>query len=145
MPYTLARLAPGSYDALLDRVIVTSLVRSTAPWTAELLADVHPRRRPAPFIEAEPTFGSPEDAETWLEELRSTTPVVRTERKKPQACPNSHPARDEQEGRGEAPETYPWNTFSVYESTRQFSTKPSFTLSRIRTDTIRIWPLTICG
>jgi hypothetical protein len=41
MPYTLSRLAPGSYDVLLDGVIVASLVRSgptsNATWTAELL------------------------------------------------------------------------------------------------------------
>jgi hypothetical protein len=50
MPYTLSRLAPGSYDVLLDGVIVAGLVRSgtstSATWTAELLVDVHPRRRP---------------------------------------------------------------------------------------------------
>ena len=70
MPYTLARLAPDSYDVLLDGVIVASLVRSgttsNATWTAELLLDVHPRRRPAPFVEAEHTFGSLEDAQIWL-------------------------------------------------------------------------------
>ena len=70
MPYTLSRLAPGSYDVLLDDVIVASLVRSgetdNATWTAELLVDVHPRRRPAPFTEAEHTFGSLEEAQEWL-------------------------------------------------------------------------------
>ena len=68
MPYTLSRLAPGSYDVLL--VIVASLVRSgttsNATWTAELLVDVHPRRRPAPFTETGHTFGSLEDAQKWL-------------------------------------------------------------------------------
>src|SRR5688572_29130646 len=43
MPYTLSRLAPGSYDVLLDGVIIASLVRSgetnRATWTAELLLD----------------------------------------------------------------------------------------------------------
>jgi hypothetical protein len=70
MAYTLSRLAPGSYDVLLDGVIIASLVRSgttsNATWTAELLVDVHPRRRPAPFTEAEHTFGSLEDAQRWL-------------------------------------------------------------------------------
>jgi hypothetical protein len=70
MPYTLSRLAPGSYDVLLDGAIVASLVRSGEPnkatWTAELLTDVHPRRRPAPFIEVEHTFGSLEEAQGWL-------------------------------------------------------------------------------
>ena len=70
MPYTLSRLAPGSYDVLLDGVVVASLVRSgttsNATWTAELLVDVHPRRRPAPFTETEHAFGSLEEAQTWL-------------------------------------------------------------------------------
>jgi hypothetical protein len=79
MPYTLARPAPGSYDVLLDGVIIASLVRSgttsNATWTAELLVDVHPRRRQAPFVEAEHTFGSLEDAQTWLDgaEIQDTT------------------------------------------------------------------------
>jgi hypothetical protein len=70
MPYTLSRLAPGSYDVLLDGVIIASLVRSgttsNATWTAELLVDVHPRRRPTPFTETEHTFGSLDDAQNWL-------------------------------------------------------------------------------
>jgi hypothetical protein len=70
MPYTLSRLAPGSYDVLLNGAILARLVRSgstdEATWTAELLVDVHPRRRPAPFTETEHTFGSLEEAQTWL-------------------------------------------------------------------------------
>ena len=70
MLYTLSRLAPGSYDVLLDGVIIASLVRSgetnRATWTAELLMDVHPRRRPAPFTATEHTFGSLEEAQKWL-------------------------------------------------------------------------------
>jgi hypothetical protein len=70
MPYTLSRLAPGSYDVLLNGVIIASLVRSgatdNATWTAELLVDVHPRRRPAPFTEVEHTFNSLEEARQWL-------------------------------------------------------------------------------
>jgi hypothetical protein len=70
MPYTLSRLAPGSYDVLLDGVIIASLVRSgstdDATWTAELLVDVHPRRRPAPFTETDHTFGSLQEAQAWL-------------------------------------------------------------------------------
>jgi hypothetical protein len=78
MPYTLSRLAAGSYDVLLDGVIVASLVRSgssdDATWTAELLVDVHPRRRPAPFTETEHTFGSLREAQEWLwnAEIRDT-------------------------------------------------------------------------
>jgi hypothetical protein len=70
MTFTLSRLAPGSYDVLLNGMIVASLVRSgetdNATWTAELLEDVYPRRRPAPFKEAEHTFSSLEEAQTWL-------------------------------------------------------------------------------
>jgi hypothetical protein len=70
LTYTLSRLAPGSYDVLLDGVIVASLVRSGdkeyTTWTVELLMDVHPRRRPAPFTELEHSFGSLEEARKWL-------------------------------------------------------------------------------
>jgi hypothetical protein len=70
MTYTLSRLAPGSYDVLLNGEIVASLVRSgntsNATWTAELLEDVHPRRRPAPFKWPEHTFSSLEEAQKWL-------------------------------------------------------------------------------
>ncbi len=70
MAYTLSGLALGSYDVLLNEVIIASLVRSgetnRSTWTAELLVDVHPRRRPAPFTEMEHTFGSLEEAQSWL-------------------------------------------------------------------------------
>jgi hypothetical protein len=84
MPYTLSRLAPSSYDVLLDGVIIASLVRSgttsNANWTAELLMDVHPRRRPAPFTEAEHSFGSLKDAQTWLDgaEIQDSSSEART-------------------------------------------------------------------
>jgi hypothetical protein len=46
MTYKLSRLAPGSYDVLLNGVIIASLVRSgdtdSATWTAELLVDLPP-------------------------------------------------------------------------------------------------------
>lgn len=70
MPYTLSQLAPGSYDILLDSVIIASLVRSgrteDASWTAELLVNLPAEERPAPFIELEHSFGSLEEAERWL-------------------------------------------------------------------------------
>ena len=70
MTYKLSRLAPGSYDVLLDGVIIASLVRSgktgNATWTAELLADLPPGERPAPFTEMEHTFSSLEEAQGWL-------------------------------------------------------------------------------
>jgi hypothetical protein len=70
MTYRLSRLAPGSYDVLLNGVIIASLVRSggkeNTTWTAELLADLPPGERPAPFTEQEHTFASLRDAEQWL-------------------------------------------------------------------------------
>ena len=78
MAYTLSRLAPGSYDVLLDGVIVASLVRSgskdNVTWTAEILTDVLSWKRPAPFTEAEHTFSSLEEARQWLgnPEIRDT-------------------------------------------------------------------------
>jgi hypothetical protein len=70
MPYNLVWLASGSYDILLSGVIIASLVRSGKPdnatWTAELLEDLPPEERPAPFTEIEHTFGSLEEAQTWL-------------------------------------------------------------------------------
>jgi hypothetical protein len=78
MTYTLSRLAPGSYDVLLHGVIIASLVQSgrtdDATWTAELLLDLPPGERPAPFTEAEHTFGSLEEARQWFggAEIRDT-------------------------------------------------------------------------
>ena len=70
MTYTLLRLAPGSYDVLLDGVIVASLVRSgskdSVTWTAELLEAEPPEERPPPFTESEHSFGSLEEAQKWL-------------------------------------------------------------------------------
>ena len=70
MTYRLSRLAPGSYDVLLNGVIIASLVRSgethDATWTAELLVDLPPGERPSPFTEVEHTFGSLEEAQHWL-------------------------------------------------------------------------------
>jgi hypothetical protein len=51
-------------------VIIASLVRSgethVATWTAELLVDLPPGERPAPFIDIEHAFGSLEEAQSWL-------------------------------------------------------------------------------
>ncbi len=70
MPYRLSRLAPGSYDVLLNGVIIASLVRNglseDAPWTAELLVDLPPEERPAPFTQPEHTFASLDEARQWL-------------------------------------------------------------------------------
>jgi hypothetical protein len=70
MAYTLSRLAPGSYDVLLDGVIIASLVRNgetdAAVWTAELLEDLPSSKRPAPFTEPEHTFSSLSEAQKWF-------------------------------------------------------------------------------
>lgn len=70
MAYRLSQLAPGSYDVVLNGIIIASLVRSgsseNATWTAELLVDLPPGERPAPFTETEHTFASLEDARQWL-------------------------------------------------------------------------------
>jgi hypothetical protein len=70
MTYRLSRLASGSYDVLLNGVIIASLVRSgpgeNATWTVELLADLPLGERPAPFTEPEHTFPSLKDAQQWL-------------------------------------------------------------------------------
>ena len=76
--YKLSRLAPGSYDVLLDGVIVASLVRSGEKeyrtWTAELLEDVPSWRMPAPFKKPEHSFSSLEEVRVWLgnAEIRDT-------------------------------------------------------------------------
>jgi hypothetical protein len=78
MTYKLSRLAPGSYDVVLNGIIIASLVRSgethNATWTAELLVDLPPEERPAPFTEPEHAFGSLEEARNWLgnAEIRET-------------------------------------------------------------------------
>ena len=70
MTYTLSRLAPGSYDVLLDGEIIASLVRngphSDSTWSAELLTDSPASEMPAPFVEPEHTFKSLEEAQHWL-------------------------------------------------------------------------------
>jgi hypothetical protein len=70
MAYKLSRLALGTYDVLLNGVIIASMVRSgdtdNATWTAELLVDLPPEERPAPFTEMEHMFGSLDEARQWL-------------------------------------------------------------------------------
>ncbi len=70
MAYRLVRLAPGSYDVLLNGIIIAGLVRSgstcDASWTAELLLDLPPQERPAPFTGLDHSFTSLEEARAWL-------------------------------------------------------------------------------
>lgn len=72
MTYSLARLAPGSYDVLLEGEVVAALVLSAASrtkgtlWFAELLEELPPTNRPAPFTEIEHRFESLAAACEWL-------------------------------------------------------------------------------
>ena len=69
MAYTLNQLAEGSYDILLHGQIIGSLVADPwywSNWTAELLSEVEPPQRPAPFVETEHTFSTLEDVLIWL-------------------------------------------------------------------------------
>jgi len=70
MTYSLIQLAPGAFDLLLNGEVVASIVRNGPyqpyTWTAELLEDVPPDHRPAPFTEIEHIFASLEDLCDWL-------------------------------------------------------------------------------
>lgn len=70
MSYTLHRLAPGSYDLLLDGMVVGSVVRDVSKggdvrgWHAELLEEDSPL--PAPFTQEAHRFDTLEAAVVWL-------------------------------------------------------------------------------
>lgn len=70
MTYSLTQLAPGAYDLLLNDAVMGSVVRNGSripyTWTAELLEDLPPDQRPAPFNEIEHIFSSLEDLCAWL-------------------------------------------------------------------------------
>lgn len=71
MIYALHRLAPGSYDLVLDSEVIGSVVREARAgddsiWHAELLDDPAPGKRPAPFSQIDHTFGSLQAVMAWL-------------------------------------------------------------------------------
>ena len=70
MSYKLIQLAPGSYDVLLNGEIIASLARSgwdsKSVLSAELLVDLPPAARPAPFTKPEHRFATLEEARLWL-------------------------------------------------------------------------------
>ena len=70
MSYSLIQLAPGAYDLFLADSIVASVVRSglrqPSTWTAELLEEVVPDKRPSPFQDLEHSFASLEELCAWL-------------------------------------------------------------------------------
>jgi hypothetical protein len=71
MTYKLSQLAPGTYDVLLNELMIASLVRSgpvdAAACITELLVDLPRGERPATFTKSKDIFGSLEEAQTWLE------------------------------------------------------------------------------
>jgi hypothetical protein len=72
MTYTVEQLAPGSYDVLLDDVVIAALVRvvsrsgPTDMWQIELLDEIPAAWRPAPFTSQWRTFNSRLAALEWL-------------------------------------------------------------------------------
>lgn len=70
--YTIERLAPGSYDVLLDGSPIAALVRdveragSADEWQVELLDEVPAAERPAPFTAQSHAFRSRPAALEWL-------------------------------------------------------------------------------
>ena len=72
MTYTVEQLAPGSYDVLLDGVAIAALVRivprsgPSDTWQIELLKEMLPAARPAPFTSQWHTFRSRAAALEWL-------------------------------------------------------------------------------
>jgi len=70
MTYRLSKLAAGSYDVILDGVIIAGVVRSTirdhVKWTAELLIDLPRSDMPPPFTAPEHEFATLEEACRWL-------------------------------------------------------------------------------
>ena len=70
MTYKLSKLAAGSYDVILNGVIIASLVRTDiryhVKWTAELLLDLPPEQMPPPFTASEHDFATLEEACQWL-------------------------------------------------------------------------------
>jgi hypothetical protein len=72
MTYTVEQLAPGSYDVLLNGIMIAALVRSvhrngpSDTWQIELLDEMPPAERPAPFTSQWHTFKSRPAALEWL-------------------------------------------------------------------------------
>ena len=69
MPYTLHKLAPGSYDLKLDGDLIGGVVKNgprAATWTAELLDHVPSEALPIRFTKTEHTFPTLDAVLTWL-------------------------------------------------------------------------------
>src|SRR3954466_9360212 len=88
MPYTLHRLAAGSYDLLLDSAVIGDVVRDVSHghvrgWHARLLEDLPPAQRPQPFIEIEHRFDALEEVLAWLGDAAITDNPERKRRGSP--------------------------------------------------------------
>jgi len=72
MTYTVEQLALGSYDVLLDGIVIAGLVRSvhrsgpSDTWQVELLDEMPATERPAPFTSQRHVFKSRLAALEWL-------------------------------------------------------------------------------
>ena len=69
MPYTLHKLAPGSYDLKRDGELIGGVVKNgprAATWTAELLDNVPSEALPAPSTKTEHTFPTLDAILAWL-------------------------------------------------------------------------------
>jgi phosphatidylserine/phosphatidylglycerophosphate/cardiolipin synthase-like enzyme len=71
MTYSLIQLTPGAYDLLLKGEIIGSVVRAvhrrnSTVWAAELLEELPPSKRPAPFKDVEHQFQALEELCVWL-------------------------------------------------------------------------------
>jgi hypothetical protein len=72
MTYTVEQLAPGSYDVLLNGIMIAALVRSvhrngpSDTWQIELLDKMPAEQRPAPFTSQRHMFKSRPAALEWL-------------------------------------------------------------------------------
>lgn len=86
MAYVLNQLAAGSYDLLIDSVVVGSVVRDELPdghrakWRAVLLDDSPAAPRPHPFTEIEHQFGSLTAVTQWLESANIVQRQIRRAR-----------------------------------------------------------------
>lgn len=68
--YTVEKLAPGSYDVLLDGRLIAALTRGIddleEPWRLDLLAETSPSEFPQPFTAQSHAFNSYREALYWL-------------------------------------------------------------------------------
>ncbi|MGT2479559.1 hypothetical protein ACU4GR_13260 [Methylobacterium oryzae CBMB20] len=85
MTYTVEQLAPGSYDVLLNGVVIAALVRVASRsgpsdiWQIELLDEMPAAERPTPFTSQWRTFQSRPATMEWLGIHKEGIPDAQTE------------------------------------------------------------------